>query len=130
MIVLDASAALELLLRREAYERVAQLTLVPGQVLHAPHLLDVELAQILRRLESHDVLDAQRAAQALEDLRALRLVRHPHLPLLGRVWTLRENLTAYDALYVALAESLDAQLVTLDRRLAAAPGHRARVTVP
>lgn len=121
---------MELLLRREAYERVAALLLAPGQILHAPHLLDVEVAQVLRRLEQTSALSATRAQEALEDVKALRLVRHAHLPLLDRVWGLRSNLSAYDALYVALAESLDAPLVTTDKRLKASPLHRAEVVIP
>jgi predicted nucleic acid-binding protein len=105
------------------------LLLAQGEVLHAPHLIDVEVTQVLRRLELAQVLEGARAKQALEDLRALRLVRHPHAALLDRVWSLRHNVTAYDALYLALSEALDAPLVTTDRRLAAAPGHEARVIV-
>jgi predicted nucleic acid-binding protein len=103
------------------------LLLVQGEVLHAPHLIDVEVAQVLRRLELAKVLEEARAKQALEDLGDLRLVRHPHADLLDRVWSLRRNLTAYDALYLALSEALDAPLVTTDQRLATAPGHEARV---
>ena len=121
---------MELLLRREAYERVAALLLAPGQILHAPHLLDVEVAQVLRRLEHRTELTAARAEEALEDLRALRVVRHAHLPLLERVWELRSNLSAYDALYVALAEALDAPLATTDQRLQGSPLHRAEVVIP
>jgi predicted nucleic acid-binding protein len=109
---------------------VAALTLGPNQVLHAPHLLDAEIVQVLRRFERLGIIDAKRAQQALEDLRALRLVRHPHEPLLDRIWALRHNLSAYDALYVALAEGLAAPLVTLDQRIADAPGHRADIRVP
>jgi predicted nucleic acid-binding protein len=117
----------ELLLRREAYERLADLLLAPGEVLHAPHLLDVEVAQVLRRLEQAGPLSTERAEEALSDLRALRIVRYAHQPLLTRAWALRHNLSAYDALYVALAEGLEAPLVTTDRRLASAPGHDAKV---
>lgn len=102
---------------------------MPGQVLHAPHLLDVEVTQVLRRFERTGSLAATRAEEALDDLRALRVVRHPTLALLGRVWGLRENLSAYDALYVALAEALEAPLLTTDRRIARAPGHTAEVVV-
>lgn len=121
---------MELLLRREAYERVAEIVLAPGEVLHTPHLLDAEVTQVLRRLEGAGVLDSARARTAVEDLGALRVVRHPHGPFLDRVWELRHNLTAYDGLYVALAEALKAPLVTTDRRLSEAPGHGARVMVP
>lgn len=121
---------MELLLRREAYERLAALLLAPGQILHAPHLLDVEVAQVIRRLEHRAELTAARAEEALDDLRALRVVRHAHLPLLERVWELRSNLSAYDALYVALAEALDAPLVTTDERLQGSPSHHAEVVIP
>lgn len=109
---------------------MADLILRPNQVLHAPHLLDVEVVQVLRRFERLGTIDADRAEEALADLRALRLVRHAHEPFLDRVWALRHNLSAYDALYVALAEGLPAPLVTLDRRMADAPGHGAVVRVP
>lgn len=120
---------MDLLLRREPFERVAAWALREAQVIHAPHLLDVEVVQALRRLEAAGAIDARRGREALEDLNLLRLVRHPHAPLLDRMWAMRHNLTAYDALYVALAEVLDAPLVTTDRRLASAPGHDARVEV-
>jgi len=109
---------------------VADAVFRPGEVLHAPHLIDAEIAQVLRRLTSAGHLPAPRATEAFDDLRALRLVRHSHLPLLDRVWGLRANLSAYDGLYIALAESLDSPLVTLDERLARAPGHTAAVWIP
>lgn len=96
---------------------------------HAPHLVDLEVAHTLRRLVFRDGLPQERARQALMDLVGFRLRRYPHQVLLPRVWTLRENLTAYDAAYVALAESLDATLLTRDGRIARAPGHSARVEV-
>ena len=106
------------------------LLLSPGEVLHAPHLIDVEIAQVLRRLEQAGTLSAARAVEALDDLGALRLARHPHHPLLDRVWALRHDPSACDALYVALAEALAAPLVTTDRRLAGAPDHEAEVVLP
>jgi len=109
---------------------VANAVFGPGEVLHAPHLIDAEIAQVFRRLASTGHLPAGRASEAFEDLRALRLVRHSHLPLLDRVWALRANLSAYDGLYIALAESLESPLVTLDERLARAPGHTAAVRIP
>lgn len=117
------------MLRREAFQQLAGLLLAPAEVLHAPHLLDVEVTQVLRRLEQADTVSSGRAQEALDDLRALRIVRHPTLALLDRIWELRRNLSAYDALYVALAEALDAPLVTTDQRLSRAPGHSARVIV-
>lgn len=88
-----------------------------GETLHAPHLLDVEVAQVLRRyVRSKDILP-ERGAEALADLASLPINRYPHFVLLPRIWQLRHNLTAYDAAYVALAEALDATLVTRDRAL-------------
>ncbi len=128
MIVVDASAVLELLLRTQAAEAV-EARLLSGEALHAPHLLDVEIAQVLRRYCRAGQLGAARAAEALADLADLRIERHPHDLFLPRIWALRDNLTAYDAAYVALAEALDAPLLTRDRRLAGAAGHGARVEV-
>jgi predicted nucleic acid-binding protein len=127
MIVLDASAALELLLGTEGAAAVRHRISSPDVTLHAPHLLDLEIAQVLRRYCSNDGLKPQRALEALEDLRALDVHRYPHEPMLARIWELRANLTAYDAAYVALAETLGASLLTFDARLAAAPRHAARV---
>jgi predicted nucleic acid-binding protein len=81
----------------------------------------------LARYAATDAVGPDLAAAALEDLAALDIARYEHEPLLGRVWELRHTVTAYDAVYLALAEVLDAPLVTFDRRLAAAPGHTARV---
>jgi len=100
-----------------------------GETIHAPHLIDIEIANVIRRLTLARVLEAGRARIVLDDLAALSLFRYPHRDLLPRVWTLRNNLTAYDAVYVALAEELDASLITRDRRLANAAGSRARVEV-
>lgn len=127
MIVLDASALVELLLGSELGRAVGARIADPELGLHAPHLADVEVAQALRRYVREGVLEAPAAEAALAELRALDLERHSHEPLLERVWALRENVTAYDAVYVALAEALDAPLLTCDGRLARAPGLRARV---
>lgn len=127
MIVVDASAALEVLLRTAAAAAVEARLFDAGESLHAPHLIDVEVAQVLRRYASRGRLAPERCRAALVDLADLPLSRYPHDPLLPRIWDLRRNLTAYDAAYVALAEALEAPLVTRDRRLAAAPGHAARV---
>jgi predicted nucleic acid-binding protein len=129
VIVLDASAAIELLLRTPAGQAVAKRIAVRDTSVHVPHLLDLEVAQVLRRYCSQKVLSAERAQLALDDLRALQLTRYAHEPMLVRIWALRDNLTAYDAAYVALAESLEAPLVTLDTRAAHASGHRAVVEV-
>ena len=127
MIVLDASAALEVLVRTPAAADVEERLFRPGETLHAPHLIDIEVAQVLRRYAAAHQIAPERGRAALDDLADLPLTRYPHGFLVPRVWELRDNLTAYDAVYVALAEALDARLLTRDERLAAAPGHRARV---
>lgn len=95
--------------------------------LHAPHLIDVEMLHALQRLNANGQLSDDRAADARLDFRELRLVRYPHLALADRIWELRHNLTAYDATFVALAELLEAPLITCDGRLDAASGHAAQV---
>ncbi len=127
MIVLDASAVLELLLGTERGHAIADRIADPALGLHVPHLVDVEVAQALRRLVNCGELGQEDARVAIEDLSTLDLERHAHEPLLARIWALRENLTAYDATYVALAEALDAILVTCDGRLARAPGLGKRI---
>lgn len=127
MIVLDASALVELLLGTIRGRSIGARLADPALGLHAPHLVDVEVAQALRRYVREGDLDADSAASALEDLRSLDLERHAHEPLLDRVWALRQNLTAYDAVYVALAEALETTLLTCDGRLARAPGVAGRV---
>jgi predicted nucleic acid-binding protein len=128
VIVVDASALLEVLLRTPAVEAVeARLFEEPRQTLHAPHLLDVEVAQVLRRYAAVGEIDAERGNAALADLVDFPIRRYPHALLLTRVWSLRNNFTAYDAVYVALAEALGARLLTWDQRLAAAVRRHARI---
>lgn len=127
MIVVDASALLEVLLRTAGAGPVEERLFANGERLHAPHLLDLEVTQAIRRYRLHGEIDEARASHAVELLTVLPLTRHEHRPLINRVWALHRNLTAYDAAYVALAEALDAPLVTRDARLAAASGHRATV---
>ena len=129
MIVLDASAAIEWLLQTATGVKIDRRIFARSESLHAPHLLDVEVAQVMRRYVRDKTLTTERAQQALEDLGDLTLNRYPHDFLIPRVWALRASLTAYDALYVVLAEVLDAALVTCDRRVASASGHQARVDV-
>ena len=129
MIVVDASAMLEALLRTPAAAAVAERLFEPGETLHAPHLIDLEVAQVLRRYAATGQVGAVRCRAALDYLADFPLNRYPHALLLPRIWELRANLTAYDAAYVALAEALEAPLLTRDERLAAAPGHRARIEV-
>jgi predicted nucleic acid-binding protein len=127
VIVVDASAVLELLLHTPAAASVERRLFGANESLHAPHLLDVEVAHVLHRYALAGDVSAERGREALEDLEDISLRRYPHGILLPRVWELRANVTAYDAVYVALAEALEAPLVTRDRRLAAAAGHRARI---
>lgn len=122
MIVLDASALLELLLGTAAGRAIANRIADPSIGLHVPHLVDVEVAQALRRYVRAGEFDAATGAAALEDLRSLDLQRHAHEPLLDRIWARRQNLSAYDATYVALAEALDTVVLTCDGRLARASG--------
>jgi predicted nucleic acid-binding protein len=93
-----------------------------GERLTAPELIDLEVVSTLRRAARSGRLEERRSAQALADLAALPLRRVPHLRLLSRIWELRDNLTAYDAAYVALAEALGALLLTSDGPLQRAPG--------
>jgi predicted nucleic acid-binding protein len=127
VIVLDASALVELILDTPTGQVVAGRIADPGEGLHVPHLADIEVVQALRRYVREGEIDADGAETALDDLRALDLQRHAHEPLLERVWELRKNLTAYDAVYVALAEVLDGVLLTCDRRLSRAPGMSRRI---
>jgi predicted nucleic acid-binding protein len=129
VIVLDASAAVEWLLQTPAGHRIENRIFARNESLHAPHLLDLEVAQVLRRLVRETTIAVERADEAIQDLMDLRLTRYSHFLLLPRIWQLRDNLSAYDAAYVVLAEELDAALITRDARLASAPGHRARVEV-
>ena len=122
MIVVDASVAIEVLLQTPAGRDLTPRLLDSNETLHAPHLIDAEVAQV-RRFVIAGEMSGERGAEALVDLAELPLVRYPHDVFLTRVWELRHNLTAYDALYVALAEALEAPLLTRDRRLAAVPHH-------
>lgn len=129
MIVVDASAVLEILLRTPAGETLEKRLLESGASLNAPHLIDVEIAQVLRRFALSGGISPARGLEALDDFAAFPIQRYPHDFLLPRVWALRHNLSAYDAVYVALAETLEAPLVTHDGRLANAAGIRAQVEV-
>ena len=127
MIVFDASALLEVLLRTRHSAAIEELLFTPNQTIHAPHLIDVEAAQVIRRFTFSGAITGQRAQAAIEDLAAFPIRKHLHTALLPRMWELRHNLTVYDAVYVALAEALDAGLATLDRRIATAAGHYAKI---
>jgi predicted nucleic acid-binding protein len=127
LIVLDASAAVEWLLRSRAGIDIDGWILSHADTLHAPHLLDIEVTHTLRRHVRARYITVRRAEEALSDLAGAPCIRHPHYPLLRRIWELRDSLSAYDATYVALAETLDAPLITCDSKLAAAHGHHARI---
>jgi predicted nucleic acid-binding protein len=129
LIVTDASAILEVLLPTDSEQSVKVWLFAAGATLHAPHLMDIEVTQGIRRHTARGEIGNELAQSALDDLPALPIQRYPHGFLLPRVWELRHNLTAYDAVYVALAEMLDATLVTRDVRLANAAGHWARIAV-
>jgi predicted nucleic acid-binding protein len=128
LIVLDASALVSILLDpgpnaepiRERIERT-------GESVHVPHLLDVEVLNVLCCQTLRGTLARERGATALKDLESMKMTHYPHTPLLRRIWDLRENVTVYDATYIALAEALGAPLVTRDTRLAQAPGNSATV---
>lgn len=124
MIVLDASAAvLGLLADGEAREQMR------GEALAGPHLIDAEVLHALRGQVRRGTIDDRAARRAVRAWRALGLERFAVAGLAERIWDLRDNVTAYDACYVALAEVLDVPLVTADARLAATPGPRCRTTV-
>ena len=127
MIVVDASAVLEVLLNTGKGNAVAERLFADGETLHVPHVLDLEVAQVLRRYAVGGHLDADRGGQALEDLLSFPLNRYPHDIFLPRIWELRQNVTAYDAAYITLAEALDAPLITTDLRLASSIGHDVKI---
>jgi predicted nucleic acid-binding protein len=127
VIVVDASALIETLLRTPAGSALEARMFEDRQTLHAPHLIDVEVAQVLRRYAASRQAEAVRCTEALADLADFPMRRYPHDFLLARIWEWRGNLSAYDAVYVALAEALDAPLLTRDRKLASAARSRARI---
>lgn len=127
MIVVDASVVLEAPFRSSAATTVEDRLFAPRQKLHAPHLLDVEVAQVIRRHTANGDRDAERRRMALADLADFPRRRYPQDFLLPRSWDLWIDLTAYDAAYVALAEVLDTPQLTRDRRLAMAAGQRAQI---
>jgi predicted nucleic acid-binding protein len=127
LIVLDASAAIDWFLETPVGLQIEQRIFRNNELLCAPHLLDLELVQVLRRLARENILSVSRAEQAIADFVASRIIRYPHSLLLARIWQLRHNLSAYDAAYIALAETVNATLITRDARLARASGHTARI---
>ena len=125
MIVLDASVVVELLTNGPLADSVRRDLAGRSEVFIVPHLLDVEVVNALRGLIAGRRIDSHRSEQLLTGLAALPVERYGHTPLLGRIWELRHNFTAYDAAYIALAEAMNATLYTADGKLG--KGHRARV---
>ena len=125
MIVLDASVVVELLTNGPLANSVRRDLAGRSGPFIVPHLLDVEVVSALRSLIAGRRIDSHRSEQMLTGLAALRAVRYAHTPLLGRIWELRHNFTAYDAVYIALAEATGSVLYTCDAKLC--KGHRARV---
>lgn len=121
-MIVDASAMIELLLGTAHAEAVEAILRQATEGLDAPHLIDVELASVSRRLVYRGEVREDRAGPALATLAQFPMRRHPHAHLLPRVWQLRHNMSAYDAVYVALAEVLGVTLVTRDARLGKAAG--------
>jgi len=127
VIVVDASALIEVLLNTASGTRITERLFDGQETLHAPCLLDVEVAQVLRRYALAGELTATRGLQAIEDLADFPITRYPHDLFLPRIWELRHNTTAYDAAYIVLAEALDAPLLTRDAKLASTAGHYANI---
>jgi predicted nucleic acid-binding protein len=129
VIVLDASAIVELVVEPRAATGAIRSRLRADPDVHVPHLVDAEVTNALRRKLLAGQLDLVRARRAIRRLTAIRLVRWQQSSLLGRALALRDQLSAYDAIYVAMAEATGATLVTRDTRLARATGHRAHIEV-
>jgi len=127
LIVLDASAVVEILNRGALVEGLMAKTTGSGEALITPHLLDLEVANAIRGLTAARHLDSARAEVLLSELAAFPAERRAHTPLLERIWELRHNFTAYDAAYIALAEAEGAVLYTCDSKLC--KGHRAKVVL-
>ena len=127
MIVLDASVVVELLTNGPLADSLRRDLAGRGESFIVPHLLDVEVVSALRNLVAGQRIDSHRSAQFLTGLAALPAERYAHTPLVGRIWELRHNFTAYDAAYIALAEATDSVLYTCDSKLC--KGHRAQVVL-
>jgi predicted nucleic acid-binding protein len=130
LIVVDAAAVVDFLIDEGSAGKWVRSRMEADVSVHTPHLLDLEVAAAMRNMVVRGALPADRGKVALLDLADLPLTRYPATRLLGRIWQLRDNLTAYDAAYVALAEALGTPLVTTDRRLARSTGHSALVETP
>ena len=129
MIVADASVLVEALIGEGTTGDAARQRISDAPQLHAPHLVDLEVANAVRRLVASDRVPDDLAAHAITGLRQLPLTRYPHVPFLDRIWELRFAVTSYDAAYVALAEAVGVPLLTLDVRLGKASGARCPVEV-
>jgi predicted nucleic acid-binding protein len=127
MIVLDASVVVELLANGALADSVRRDLAQSSESFIVPHLLDVEVASALRKLVAGQRIDSHRSGELLTELAALPAERYSHIPLLGRIWEMRHNFTAYDAAYIALAEATNSVLYTCDEKLC--KGHRARVAL-
>jgi predicted nucleic acid-binding protein len=126
VIVVDTAVVVEALIGRPRNEALLDRLRAEDE-LHAPHLIDLEFLQVLRSLVLAGQINVDRAGDARTDFHDLRITRYPHEPLADRIWELRDNMPAYDAAFVALAEALDGVLITTDRRLSRATGHSARI---
>jgi predicted nucleic acid-binding protein len=129
MIVVDASSVVEMLFGTPAASSINRIVFNSDEQICAPHLIDLEVTHVLRRFAREGDVAPERCRIALDDFVDLSIIRYPQSIFLPRIWQLRNNLSAYDAAYVALAEALDALLVTRDRRLANAKGHNARIAL-
>jgi predicted nucleic acid-binding protein len=127
--VIDSSVVVDAMADDSGRGEMARERLARDGDLHAPHLIDLEFASALRRMEGVDIITPARANAALDAFGLLGLTRYPHTSMLGRVWELRANVGSYDAAYVALAEALGCVLVTADRRLAKVRDARCPVEV-
>jgi predicted nucleic acid-binding protein len=127
MIVLDASVVVELLINGSLADTIRDELARSNQSFIVPHLIDIEVVSAIRRLAAGRKMDSYRCEQILADLAALPAERYSHVPLIGRIWELRRNFTAYDATYIALAEVTNSVLYTGDENLR--KGHRAQVVL-
>jgi predicted nucleic acid-binding protein len=127
LIVVDSSAVIEVLLRSQVGIKVEEEIFSPFENLCAPHLIDLEIVQVLRRYCNSGDMSPERAQNAIEDFEDMPITRYPHDIFLHRIWELRSNITAYDASYIALAEALPAPLITCDKRLASTPLHKVNI---
>jgi predicted nucleic acid-binding protein len=129
VIVVDASVVVQTLLGLAGAGAIQDRLQEARGSLHAPHLLEMEVAQVIRRLALRGIIDDARGALALAHLRSFGIQLYPHGYFLQRIWSLRQSISAYASCYVALAETLDAPLLTRDRRLGASQGHAVRIEV-